>query len=284
MGGALSRLRAAQREFAQRPAFARWAAEDALYLPEFAEELAAGGIDPRPLSATIQEAEEAATYAREALEYRAWDAASEDMGRAIGAIERIVAATRPTPPVRAPRLRRRTTARLVRGMILLFVEGSSPSFGAWRRLDVALLALSRARRGANAERTRWVVAAFASPERLRPFVLRAVRSAHHEARAEADRLLDEAQEAFEYALAALDLRALSTFPTDLDRLDSALRALRHIVQRESAVYLPEPWPVVIPARYATRRLMRREANAEARTMIGDLEVRLRERGIEIGPP
>lgn len=262
VGGALAQLRALRKAFDYHPAFVRWHAESALRLPDLADEIRAAGIDPRTLQDAIRDAEEATEYARAALEYRAWDEAVADIERTIAVLERIVEALGPGRTEREPRFRRGTALRLIRGSVLLLIGNHQRvPFAAWRRLDTALTALARSRRMDDPNRIQFAVETFAHPSRLRIHVRRAIQGVHRDVRAETARLLDEAEDAADYALAALEARAWPAARIDLDRLDAALRALRHIVQRESEVYLPEPWPLRLPARLLTTRAIRHEARA-----------------------
>lgn len=106
-------------------------------------------------------------------------------------------------------------------------------------------------------------------------------------KAHASRLLEEATEAADYALAALDQRSRPAALVDLERLDAALRALRYEIQRESPFYLPEPWPVRLPARLAILRKLRRESHERTRKQLEGLEeiaAKLWERGFDIDFP
>ena len=274
-------LRAIRGEWSHRPAFARWEAEGAFHLPDLLRLLHDAGVDPVPLAATIRRAEESAEYARAALDTHAWDAVAEDLDRVLGALGRIEESMGLRPRFDAPRLRRRTALRFVRGLFQLFPHSSGQApIEAWRRLDVALARLKDARRGATR-----ILDPCVLPVRLRPSVLRAVRGAHRSVRADVRRVFDEAQEAADYALAGLELGASGAAQTDLERLDTALRAIRHVVQRESEFYLPEPWPIRGLARVAMAAIVRKEARVDARertqeTMVILEEKSRREKGAE----
>ena len=272
----LLRLQSARREFARRPAFAQWHAWAALPDAEtIRDALRRDGIEVRPLESSLRALDEAAGYAQAALDGRAWDAATVDLDRAIAAMTRIAESLGMERIERGPRIPRGTVLRTIRGSVLLLIGNHQRvPFAAWRRIDVALSCLAQARRMDDPDRIRYDVRTLAHPDGLRTHVRRAVSNAHRDVRAEAKRLLNEAEETADYALAAFEARAWPAARIDLDRLDAALRALRHIVQRESEVYLPEPWSLRLPTRLGTAWAMRREARAArslSREDVADIE-------------
>ena len=147
-----------------------------------------------------------------------------------------------------------------------------------RRLDVALWALERTRRNLGTDwRSR--LETYADPTTLRPNLVHCLGSAHREVRRDVARLLREAEEAAEYAFAALDAGVRESAKIDLERLDACYRSLRLILQRESATYLPEPWPIRRLAGGLTARRMMQEAETRRRVEFGQSMESLEGRGL-----
>ena len=257
IGIRLARLRALQRAFAERPAFIRSYLESALELPDLRDLVREHGADARRFETAIRAAEECAEYAREALESRAWGAAATDLARLIAAFESLAGGQCTSRRIRVAAPAHHSTCRLIQSVIQLFRPEALPH-AAWRRLDVALWALGRTRRGLD-RRSLGLLEVYAAPSALRPYLARSLGSAHREVRRNAARLLSEVEEAAEYAFAALDAGVRESAKVDLERLDACYRALRLMLRRESATYLPEPWPIRRLARGLTARRMMREA-------------------------
>ena len=222
-----------------------------------------GSMEPtRVVSRRRSAREECAEYAREALESRAWDAAATDLARLIAAFESLAEGQGTSRRIRVAAPAHRLTCRLIQSVMRLFRLEALPH-AAWRRLDVALWALGRTRRGLD-RRSLDLLEVYAAPSALRPYLVRSLGSAHREVRRDAARLLSEVEEAAEYAFAALDAGIWEAARIDLERLDAGYRGLRWISQRESMTYFPEPWLVRRLARRLTGARMKREAAARRR--------------------
>ncbi len=228
-------------------------------VPDTLEALQKAGIESNRLVGLKREFEETEEYLQASLDVKAWDASAVELDRIVGILERTEALVGPSP-VRHPSVwRRSAVADALHNRF--FDKQASRAVTTWRRMDVALREIAwarKARRDSDVRRQRLTqaVRGMAAPSRLR----RAYRvgPVSRDTRREIERLFAEAAEAADYALAALDQRAWTAAETDLGRLDAALRALKHVVQREATVYLPESWPVRFPARLLTTATMRRE--------------------------